>query len=72
MSTGEKSTGDQRRNGNNNHHHHKTNDALATPSASHSNCHTAYNPRADESDYDNNETPDITDLYSEEVYNNIN
>ena len=30
-----------------------------------------YNPRADESDYDDNETPDIVDLYGDEVYNNI-
>ena len=71
MSTGEKSTGDQCRSGNNRHHHHRTNDTSATPSASHSNCRTAYNPHADESDYDNNETPDIADLYGEEVYNNI-
>ena len=71
MSTGEKSTGDQHRNGNN-HHHHKTNDASTAPSASHSNRCTAYNPRTKESDYDDNETPDIADIYGEEVYNNIN
>ena len=47
------------------------NDALATLSASHSNRRTGYNPHADESDYDDNETPDITDLYGEEVYNDI-
>ena len=47
------------------------NDASATPSVSHSNRCTAYNPCTDESDYDNNETPDIMDLYREEVYNNI-
>ena len=70
MSTGEKSTGDQHRNGNN-HHHHKTNDASTAPSASHSNHHTAYNPCTEESDYNDNNTPDIADIYSEEVYNNI-
>ena len=71
MTTGERSTGDQHRNGNS-HRHHKTNDAPSvTPSASHSNRHTAYNPRTNESDYNDNETPDIMDLYSEEVYNNI-
>ena len=48
------------------------NDASVTPSASHSNRHTAYNPCADKSDYDDNETPDIADLYREEVYSNIN
>ena len=60
----------QRRNGKNRRRHHR-NDASATPSASHSNCPTKYNPQADESDYDNNETPDIADLYGDEVYNNI-
>ena len=71
MSTGEKSTGDQCLNGNN-HHHHETNDPpSATPSVSHSNCCTAYNPHAEESDYNDNETPDIADLYGEEVYSNI-
>ena len=48
------------------------NDTSATPSASHSNRHTTYNPCANESNYDNNETPDIVDLYSEEAYNNTN
>ena len=71
MSTGEKSTGDQCHNGNNRRHHHKTTDASATPSASHSNRPIGYNLRADESDYDDNETPDIADLYGDEVYNNI-
>ena len=69
-SIGESSTGDRRRNGNN-RRRHKTNDASATPSASRSNRPTGYNPQADKSDYDNNETPDIADLYSDEVYNNI-
>ena len=68
-STGESSTGAQCRNGKN--HCHRRNDTSATPSASRSNCPTGYNPRADESDYDDNKTPDIADLYGDEVYNNI-
>ena len=44
---------------------------MAALSASHSNRHTTYNPWADESDYDDNETPDIMDLYGDKVYNNI-
>ena len=74
-STGENSPGDQCRNGNNRRRHHKMshrpNDASATPSASHSNRCTGYNPQANESDYNDNETPDIVDLYGDEVYNNI-
>ena len=70
-STEEKLPGDPRRNGNNRCCHHKMNDALATPSASHSNRCTGYNPQANKSNYDNNETPDIADLYDDEVYNNI-
>ena len=69
-STEENSPGDQCRNGSNCRHRNKT-DALATLSAFHSNRCPSYNPCADESDYDNNETPDIMDLYSDEVYNNI-
>ena len=60
---------DQCPNGNN---CHKKNDSpSATWSVSHSNRSPSYNPCADESDYDDNETPDIVDLYGEEVYNNI-
>ena len=69
-SIGECSPGAQCRNGNNCHYRHR-NDTSVTPSASHSNRPIGYNPRADESDYDNNETPDITDLYGDKVYNNI-
>ena len=69
MSTGESSTGGQCHNGSN--CRRKNDPPLATQSVSHSNCCTAYNPCADESDYNDNETPDITDLYGEEVYNNI-
>ena len=70
-STGENSPGDRCHNGHNCRCHHKTNDTSATPSASHTNHPIRYNPRADESDYDDNETPDIADLYGDEVYNNI-
>ena len=70
-STGERSPGDWCRSGNNCCCCHKMNDALATPSASHSNRCTGYNPWTDESNYDDNKTPDITDLYGDEVYNNI-
>ena len=72
-STGENLTGDPRCNGNYRRHKmsHRPNDASATLSASHSNRHTGYNPRANKSNYNNNETPDITDLYGDEVYNNI-
>ena len=70
-SIGENSPGDRCRNGSN-HRRHRMNDLpSATPSASHSNRRPSYNPCADESDYDNNETPDIVDLYGDEVYNNI-
>ena len=69
-SIGENSPGAQRHNGSNRRRHNR-NDASATPSASRSNRPIGYNPRADESDYDDNETPDITDLYGDEVYNNI-
>ena len=68
-STGENLPGDQCRNGNN--HRRCRNDASATPSAFRSNRPTRYNPRADESNYDDNETPDIADLYGDKVYNNI-
>ena len=66
----EDSPGAQCRNGNNRCHCHR-NDTSATPSASRSNCPTGYNLQADESDYDDNKTPDIADLYGDEVYNNI-
>ena len=68
-STGESSTGAQCRSGSS--RRRKMNDASVTQPASHSNCPIGYNPRANESDYDNNETPDIADLYSDKVYNNI-
>jgi hypothetical protein len=31
-----------------------------------------YNPHADETDYDDYETPEIGDIHGDEVYNNIN
>ena len=68
-STGENSTGGQCCNGNN--CRRRRDPPLATQSVSHSSHPTAYNPHTNESDYDDNKTPDIVDLYSEEVYNNI-
>ena len=44
---------------------------LWLPSLSHNSHRPSYNPRADKSDYNSNETLDIADLYGEEVYNNI-
>ena len=74
-STGEKLPGDPCCNRNSRCRHHKTShrpsDTSTTQSASHSNHCTGYNLQADESDYDDNETPDIADLYDDEVYNNI-
>ena len=60
--TGENSTGDQCRNGNNRRRRRTNDSPSAPPSAFHSNCHTAYNPRTDKSNYDDNETPDIVDI----------
>ena len=66
----ERSPGGRCRNGNNRRHRHR-NDTSVTLSASRSNCPIGYNPHTNESDYDDNETPDIADLYGDEVYNNI-
>jgi hypothetical protein len=40
-------------------------------SAPHNNRPHHYNPRADETDYDDYETPEIGDIHGDEVYNNI-
>jgi hypothetical protein len=72
--TGEPLHGDPSRNGNNrrrlkspksNHHSKKGS------SAPHNNHPHHYNPRADETDYDDYETPEIGDIHGDEVYNNI-
>jgi hypothetical protein len=72
--TGEPSHGDPSRNGNNrrrlkspksNHHSKKGS------SAPHNNHPHHYNPHADETDYDDYETPKIGDIHGDEVYNNI-
>jgi hypothetical protein len=47
-------------------HHSKTGS-----SAPHNNHPHHYNPRADETDYDDYETPEIGDIHGDEVYNNI-
>ena len=67
--TGVSLTGGWCHNGNN--HHMATDSPSVTWSLSHNNHHPSYNPCANESDHNNNETPNIVDLYSEEVYNNI-
>jgi hypothetical protein len=37
----------------------------------HSKHHHSYNPRAEESDYNDNKTPEIGDIHGDKVYNNI-
>jgi hypothetical protein len=73
--TGEPSHGDPSCNGKSNrrrlksprsNHHSKTGS-----SAPHNNHPHHYNPRADETDYDDYETPEIGDIHGDEVYNNI-
>jgi hypothetical protein len=65
--TGEPSHGDPSRNGNNRRHPKSNHHSRAGSSAPHH-----YNPRADETDYDDYETPEIGDIHGDEVYNNIN
>jgi hypothetical protein len=78
--TGECSHGDPCRNGKNRRqwttqqttrHQHDHQLANGSSSAPHSKHRHSYNPRAEESDYDNNETPEIGDIHRDEVYNNI-
>jgi hypothetical protein len=78
--TGECSHGDPCRNGKNHrqwttqqmtHHQHDHQLANGSSSAPHSKRHHSYNPRAEESDYDDNETPEIGDIHGDKVYNNI-
>jgi hypothetical protein len=45
--------------------------ANGSSSALHSKRCLSYNPHAEESDYDDNETPEIGDIHGDEVYNNI-
>jgi hypothetical protein len=74
--TGGHSHGDPCHNGKNRRqqmtrHQHSHQPASVSSSAPHSKrCHS-YNPRAEESDYNNNETPEIGDIHRDEVYNNI-
>jgi hypothetical protein len=68
--TGEHSHGDPCRNGKNHHQqmtHHQHDHQLASGSSSapHSKRRHSYNPHAEESDYDNNETPEIGDICRE-------
>jgi hypothetical protein len=72
--TGEPSHGDPSRNGKTHRRHHrqKSNHHSKTgSSAPHNNHPHHYNPRADETDYDDYETPEIGDIHGDEVYNNI-
>jgi hypothetical protein len=74
--TGERSHGDLCHNGKNRrqqmtHHQHSHQPASGSSSAPHSKCHHSYNPRAEESNYDDNETPEIGDIHGDKVYNNI-
>jgi hypothetical protein len=69
--TGEPSHGDPSRNGNNrrrlkSNHHSKTGSSVP-----HNNHLHHYNPCADETDYNDYETPKIGDIHGDEVYNNI-
>jgi hypothetical protein len=74
--TGERSHGDPCRNGKSHRqqmtrHQHSHQPASGSSSAPHSKCCHSYNPHAEESDYDDNETPEIGDIHRDEVYNNI-
>jgi hypothetical protein len=72
--TGEPSHGDPSRNGKTHRRHHrlKSNHHSKTGSSvPHNNHPHHYNPRADETDYDDYETPEIGDIHGDEVYNNI-
>jgi hypothetical protein len=74
--TGERSHGDPCRNGKNHRqqmtrHQHDHQLASGSSSAPHSKRRHSYNPCAEESDYDDNETPEIGDIHGDEVYNNI-
>jgi hypothetical protein len=52
-------------------HQHSHQLASGSSSAPHSKRRHSYNPCAEESDYDDNETPEISDIHGDEVYNNI-
>jgi hypothetical protein len=72
--TGEPSHGDPSHNGKTHRRHHrlKSNHHSKTgSSAPHNNHPHHYNPCADETDYDDYETPEIGDIHGDEVYNNI-
>jgi hypothetical protein len=53
------------------HHQHDNQLASGSSSAPHSKRRHSYNPRTEESDYDDNETPEIGDIHGDKVYNNI-
>jgi hypothetical protein len=74
--TGGRSHGDPCHNGKNRcqqmtRHQHSHQLASGSSSAPHSKRCPSYNPRAEESDYNDNKTPEIGDIHGDEVYNNI-
>jgi hypothetical protein len=77
MQSGGHLHGDPCRNGKNRRqqmtrHQHDHQLASGSSSAPHSKRHHSYNPRAEESDYNDNKTPEIGNIHGDEVYNNIN
>jgi hypothetical protein len=66
MKTGEPSHGDPSHNGNNRRRPKSNHHSRAGSSTPHH-----YNPRANETDCDDYETPEIGDIHGDEVYNNI-
>jgi hypothetical protein len=52
-------------------HQHSHQPASGLLSAPHSKRRPSYNPCTEESDYDNNKTPEIGDIHGDKVYNNI-
>jgi hypothetical protein len=68
--TGETSHGVPYRNGNK-YPRKNSHSPRSGSSAPHNNHSNHYNPRANETDYDDYDTPELGDLYSDEVYNNI-
>jgi hypothetical protein len=69
--TGEPSHGDPSHNGKNCRHPKGNHHSRTGSSAPHNNHLHHYNPRADETDYDDYETPEIGDIHGDKVYNNI-
>jgi hypothetical protein len=71
MKTGGPSHGDPSRNGSNRRNLKSNHHSRRGSSVPHNNHTHHYNPRADETDYDDYKTPEIGDIHGDEVYNNI-